>query len=53
MKGKAMWLCAVCAGTVEKMLPLRVEVGTMRKAQCQQCGKRKMVMRYVVEENRK
>lgn len=49
MKGKAMWLCAVCAGTVEKMLPLRVDVGTMRKTQCQQCGKRKMVMRYVVE----
>ena len=53
MKGKAMWLCAVCAGKVEKMLPIRAEVGTMRKAQCQQCGKRKMVMRYVVEENRK
>ena len=47
MADKALWLCAVCASKLEPMLELRAESGTIRRAVCDNCHKKYMVVRYV------
>lgn len=47
MADKALWLCAVCANKLEPMLELQAEPGTIRRAVCDNCRKKYMVVRYV------